>query len=120
MNKLSLIAATLLTTLAATAVSAQTPSRADAIAVSPQARAPGALDASLSQGRDGRMATRAAKPAGKTRAEVLAELQRARESGELELLQYPGGPDPILLADWRLKNEALLASQQRQAQQASR
>ena len=120
MNKLTLIAATLLTALAATAASAQALSRADVLAELQRARASGELDAIQNELKDGStpagIVARGTKTVGKTRAEVVAELQRARETGELEVLQAEGGPDPVLLARVRRNSEALLAGQPRSAQ----
>lgn len=51
----------------------------------------------------------AAKPAGKTRAEVIAELQRARETGELAEIQSEGGPGYYPVARSELSGPPLFA-----------
>lgn len=120
MNKLTLIAASLLSVVAATA-SAQSLSRADVVAELERARASGELAAMQSEFKEGALSpsltrqTGSARPLGKTRAEVLAELKLARATGELDLLHAEGGPDATQLAEVRRKQEALLAGQPRNA-----
>ena len=135
MNKLTVISAALLfaglTSLAqAQDTGAISKTRAQVVAELQQARDSGELAATNNEiGVDGYQAASrktatayAAKPAvttvpGQSRAEVVAELKRARATGELDAIQSEGGPSNYPVAVGRVDGSTpVLAGKPRNAQ----